>query len=130
MTSKLNEKTTPQIIKGLISLGVAIAGGYYISTIPDAQPKYSSIEVKTGKYNLVDVNGDKKVDVIKIDGKIKYVNQSKEMNKIFEEISDYRFLGFHRNLKQITPEIQAVADSVFNKNLNEKNLEKVLAEGK
>ncbi len=127
---KINEKATPYIINGLISLGIAVAGAYYISTITDAQPKYAPTEIKTGKYNLVDVNGDKQVDVIKVNGIIRYVNESKEMNKIFGEIPDYKFLGFHHNLKSINPEIQAVADSVFNGHLNEKNLEKVLADGK
>ena len=46
------------------------------------------------------------------------------MEKIFGEISDYRFLGFHRNLKSITPEIQTATDSVFNGHLNEKLLKK------
>ncbi|MEK6824086.1 MAG: hypothetical protein AABY06_03565 [Nanoarchaeota archaeon] len=125
-----NEKATPYIVNGLISLGIAIASGIYISNIPEAQPKYNPIEVKIGKYNLVDVNNDKKVDLIKIDGKIKYINQSEEMEKIFGEISDYRFLGFHRNLKSITPEIQTATDSVFNGHLNEKTLEKVLLKEK
>ena len=127
---KINEKATSYIIKGLISLGIAVAGGIYMSNLPEAEPKYVPTEIKSGKYNLVDVNNDKKVDVIKIDGKIKYINKSEEMEKIFGEISDYRFLEFHRNLKQINPKIQAVADSVFNKNLNEKNLEKVLLKEK
>lgn len=126
---KNKTKANPYIINGLISLGIAVAGGIYISKLPSVEPKYAPIEVKTGKYNLVDVNNDKKVDVIKIDGIIKYVNESKEMDKIFEEIPNYKFLGF-QHTKPITSEIQIAADSVFNGHLNEKNLEKSLLEGR
>ena len=127
---KINEKATSYIIKGLISLGIAVAGGIYMSNLPEAEPKYVPTEIKSGKYTLVDVNRDKKVDVIKIDGINKYANdESNEMQKIFGEIPDYRFLGF-QHTNSITPEIQKTADSIFNGKLNEKNLEKVLLEGK
>ncbi len=123
---KINEKATPYIIGGLISLGIAVAGGYYISTIPDAQPKYNSM--KFGQYNLFDADRDSSVDLIEINGAPKYMNQNKK-KAIKDNIPGNLFIDFART-KPIIPEIQAVADSVFNKNSNEKTLEKVLAEGK
>jgi len=119
-----NYKATPYIIKGLISLGIAVAGGIYISNVPKPIQKNILKEMNTKNYTLVDANNDKKVDLIKINGIPKYLNEN--MQNILENSGDeYKFLGFSR-MKPISPEIQYSADLVFNGNSSEPSLEKVL----
>ena len=118
-----NYKATPYIIKGLISLGIGIAGLVYLSNAPKPIQKNILKEMNTKNYTLVDANNDKKVDLILINELPSYINEG--MKKNLENSEKYRFLGFSR-MKPISPEIQYLADLVFSGNSSESSLEKVL----